>query len=192
MILAGDIRKGIIFDDGKSTDPKNPSLQLVVDFQHVKPGKGAAFVRVTMKNVITGKVLETTFNPSTKINDVSIERKEMMYLYNEGDLYYFMDNETYDQTPFDRDMVADALNYIVENTNCQVQFYNGRPINVEAPIFVELTVTKTEPGVRGDTVKTGGKPATLETGYTLTVPLFINEGDRIRVDTRTGEYMERL
>lgn len=193
MMLAGDIRKGVIFDDGKSTDPKNPSLWLVVDFQHVKPGKGAAFVRVTQKNVLTGKVLaDVTYNPTAKINDVQIERKEMMYLYNDGGLYYFMDNDTYEQVPFNHDTVAEALNFIVENTNCNVQFYNGTPINVEPPIFVELTVTKTEPGVRGDTVKTGGKPATLETGYVIQVPLFVNEGDRVRVDTRTGEYMERL
>ncbi len=192
MITAGDIRKGVIFDDGSSTDPKNPSLFLVVDFQHVKPGKGAAFVRTTLKSVLTGKVLERTYNPSEKINDISIERKEMMYLYNDGGLYYFMDNETYEQIPFNKSTIENALKFIVENTNCSVQLYNGQPINVEPPMFVELTVTKTEPGVKGDTVKTGGKPATLETGYTLTVPLFINEGDRIRVDTRTGEYMERL
>lgn len=192
MITAGDIRKGVIFDDGTSTDPKNPSLYLVVDFQHVKPGKGAAFVRTTLKNVLTGNTVMRTYNPSTKINDISITRKEMVYLYNDGDLYYFMDNDTYEQIPFNRTLIENALNFIVENTNCQVQFYNDQPINVEPPMFVELTVTHTEPGVKGDTVKTGGKPATLETGYTLTVPLFINEGDRIRVDTRTGEYMERL
>ena len=192
MILAGDVRKGVIFDDGNSTDPKKPSLQLVVDFQHVKPGKGAAFVRITQKDILTGKVLELTHNPSEKLNDVTIERKEMMYLYNEGGLYYFMDNETYDQIPFNYDSVKDALNFVVENTNCNVQFYNGVPINVEPPLFVELTITKTEPGVRGDTVKTGGKPATLETGYVIQVPLFVNEGDRVRVDTRTGTYIERL
>ncbi len=192
MITAGDIRKGVIFDDGSSTDPKRPSLYLVVEFQHVKPGKGAAFVRTTLKNVLTGKVIERTFNPSEKINDIAIERKEMMYLYNEGDLYYFMDNQTYDQIPFNKDMVEDALRFVIENTNCTVQFYNGQPINVEPPMFVELTITKTEPGVRGDTAKSGGKPATLETGYVIQVPLFVNEGDRVRVDTRTGEYMERL
>ena len=192
MITAGDIRKGVIFDDGTSTDPKKPSLFLVVDFQHVKPGKGAAFVRTTIKNVITGKVLERTYNPSEKINDISIERREMVYLYKEGDLYYFMDNQTYDQIPFNYESVKDVLNFVVENTTCNVQLYNGQPINVEAPIFVELTVTKCDPAVRGDTVKTGGKPVTLETGYTLSVPMFVNEGDRIRVDTRTGEYMERL
>ncbi len=192
MIYAGDVKKGVIFDDGKSTDPKRPSLQQVIDFQHVKPGKGAAFVRITKKDLLTGKVLEETYNPSTKLNDVSIERKEMMYLYNDGSLYYFMDNATYEQIPFNYDTVKDALNFVVENTNCNIQFYNGVPISVEPPIFVELTIKKTEPGVRGDTVKTGGKPATLETGYVIQVPLFVNEGDRVRVDTRTGEYMERL
>ncbi len=192
MIYAGDVKKGVIFDDGKSTDPKHPSLQQVIDFQHVKPGKGAAFVRITKKDLLTGKTLDETYNPSTKLNDVSIERKEMMYLYNDGSLYYFMDNATYEQIPFNYDSVKDALNFVVENTNCNVQFYNGVPISVEPPIFVELTIAKTEPGVRGDTVKTGGKPATLETGYVIQVPLFINEGDRVRVDTRTGEYIERL
>ncbi len=192
MIQAGDIRKGVIFDDGTSTDPKKPNLFLVVDFQHVKPGKGAAFVRTKLKNVLTGQVIERTYNPSEKINDISIERKEMMYLYNEGGLYYFMDNETYDQIPFNYESVQEALNFVVENTNCSVQFYNGQPINVDPPIFVELTIAKTEPGVRGDTVKTGGKPATLETGYVIQVPLFVNEGERVRVDAGTGEYMQRL
>ena len=192
MILAGDVRKGVIFDDGKSTDPKKPSLQLVVEFQHVKPGKGAAFVKITQKDILTGKVLELTHNPSEKLNDVTIERKEMMYLYNEGGLYYFMDNETYDQIPFNYESVKDALNFIVENTNCNVQFYNGVAISVEPPLFVELTITKTEPGVRGDTVKTSGDPATLQTRYLIQVPLFVNEGDRVRVDTRTGTYIERL
>ena len=192
MITAGDIRKGVIFDDGTSHDPKNPNLFLVVDFQHVKPGKGAAFVRTKIKNVMTGQVIERTYNPSEKIDDVQIERREMMYLYNEGDLYYFMDNETYEQIPFNYDTVEDAMKFMVENTNAQVQFYKGTPINVEAPMFVELRITQCEPGVRGDTAKSGGKPAKLETGYTIQVPLFVNEGDKVRVDTRTGTYMERV
>lgn len=192
MITAGDIRKGVIFDDGTSTDPKNPNLYLVVDFQHVKPGKGAAFVRTTLKNVISGKVIEKTYNPSEKIDDISIERREMQYLYNEGGLYYFMDNETYEQIPFNYDTVADAMKFMIENMSAQVQFYKGTPINVEPPMFVELTIAQCEPGVRGDTAKSGGKPAKLETGYTIQVPLFVNEGDRVRVDTRTGEYMERV
>ena len=192
MITAGDIRKGVIFDDGTSKDPKNPNLYLVVDFQHVKPGKGAAFVRTTLKSVMTGKVIEKTFNPSEKIDDVTIERREMMYLYREGDLYYFMDNETYEQTPFNYDTVQEAMNFMIENTNAMVQFYKGTPINVEAPMFVELTITQCEPGVRGDTAKSGNKPAKVETGYTVQVPLFVNEGDKIRIDTRTGTYMERV
>ena len=169
MITAGDIRKGVIFDDGTSTDPKNPNLYLVVDFQHVKPGKGAAFVRTTLKNVISGKVIERTYNPSEKIDDIQIERREMQYLYNEGGLYYFMDNDTYEQIPFNCETVAEAMKFMVENT-----------------------IAQCEPGVRGDTAKSGGKPAKLETGYTIQVPLFVNEGDRVRVDTRTGEYMERV
>lgn len=192
MITAGDIRKGVIFDDGTSNDPKNPNLFLVVDFQHVKPGKGAAFVRTTLKSVMTGKVIEKTYNPNEKIDDVSIERREMMYLYHEGDLYYFMDNETYEQIPFNYETVKEAMNFMVENTNAQVQFYKGTPINVEPPMFVELTISHCEPGVRGDTAKSGGKPAVLETGYTIQVPLFVNEGERVRVDTRTGTYMERV
>lgn len=192
MITAGDIRKGVIFDDGTSTDPKNPNLYLVVDFQHVKPGKGAAFVRTTLKNVISGKVIERTYNPSEKIDDIQIERREMQYLYNEGGLYYFMDNETYEQIPFNYDTVADAMKFMIENMSAQVQFYKGNPINVEAPMFVELTITECDPGVRGDTAKSGGKPAKVETGYTIQVPLFVNEGDRVRIDTRTGEYMERV
>ena len=188
MITAGDIRKGVIFDDGTSTDPRKPSLFLVVDFQHVKPGKGAAFVRTTIKNVITGKVLERTYNPSEKINDISIERKEMVYLYNEGDLYYFMDNQTYDQIPFNYESVKDVLNFVVENTNCNVQFYNGTPINVEPPIFVELTVTKADPAVRGDTVNKAMKNATLETGFKVKVPLFIENGETVLVRTDTGAY----
>ena len=192
MITAGDIRKGVIFDDGTSKDPKNPNLFLVVDFQHVKPGKGAAFVRTKLKNVITGQVIERTYNPSEKIDDIQIERREMQYLYNEGGLYYFMDNETYEQIPFNYDTVEDAMKFMVENMSAQVQFYKGTPINVEAPMFVELTIVQCEPGVRGDTAKSGGKPAKLETGYKIQVPLFVNEGERVRVDTRTGEYMERV
>ena len=193
MITAGDIRKGVIFDDGTSKDPKNPNLFLVVDFQHVKPGKGAAFVRTKLKNVITGQVIERTYNPSEKIDDIQIERREMQYLYNEGGLYYFMDNETYEQIPFNYDTVEDAMKFMVENMSAQVQFYKGTPINVEAPMFVELTITQCEPGVRGDTASTNSlKAATVNTGATIKVPLFINTGDKIRVDTRTREYYERI
>ena len=191
MIQAGDIRKGVIFDDGSSTDPKKPSLYLVVDFQHVKPGKGAAFVRTKLKNIVTGQVIEKTFNPVEKFEKAHIERKEMAYLYNDGDLYYFMDNETYEQVPLNKEQVEDALLYITENMNVTIQFYKGAAFSVEPPNFVELTIVECEPGVQGDTSKAGNKPATVETGLVLQVPLFVNNGERIRIDTRTGTYMSR-
>lgn len=185
MISAGDFRKGSTFEmDGK--------VYVVVDFQHVKPGKGSAFVRTKIKNVITGQILENTFSPSDKYPIAVIERKEMQYSYNDGDLYYFMDMETYEQLPLNRDLVDEALNFIKEESLVHVQFYKGQPFSVVPPNFVELEVTFTEPGIQGDTAKAGNKPATLETGYTLMVPLFINEGDIIRVDTRDGSYMERI
>ena len=164
----------------------------IADFQHVKPGKGAAFVRTRLKNVMTGAVLERTFSPTDKYPRAHIETKEMQYLYNDGELYYFMDTETYEQLPLNHDQVEDAINFIVENMNVNIRFYKGNAFSVEAPNFVELTVTETEPGFKGDTATGTTKPATLETGYKINVPLFVNEGDRIRVDTRTGEYMERV
>lgn len=185
MIVAGDFRKGVTFEmEGK--------VYTVVDFQHVKPGKGAAFVRTKIKNVVTGQVLERTFNPSDKFPIAHIENKEMQYLYNEGGLYYFMDTETYDQIPFNHDQVEDALQFITENMNVTVQFYKGNAFSVVPPNFVELTIVECEPGVQGDTSKAGNKPAKLETGYVIQVPLFVNNGERIRVDTRDGSYMERL
>ena len=185
MISAGEFRNGITFDmDGK--------VMQVVEFQHVKPGKGAAFVRVKMKNVITGGVTETSFNPTAKFPTAFVERKKMEYSYNDGELYYFMDTETFEQLPLNHDQVEDAIDFIVENENVTIRFYKGSPFSVAAPNFVELTVTETEPGFRGDTATGTTKPATLETGFKINVPLFVNEGDRIRVDTRTGEYMERV
>ena len=185
MITAGDFRKGVTFEmDG--------NIYLVVDFLHVKPGKGSPFVRAKIKNIVTGQVLERTFNPSDKFQVAVIERKEMQYLYNEGGIYYFMDMETYDQIPLNKSQVEDALNFITENMMANIQFYKGAAFSVEPPNFVELTITNCEPGIQGDTSKAGYKPATLETGYTLNVPLFDNQGDRIRVDTRTGTYMERI
>lgn len=185
MITAGDFRKGVTFEmDG--------NIYLVVDFLHVKPGKGSPFVRAKIKNIVTGQVLERTFNPSDKFQVAVIERKEMQYLYNEGDIFYFMDMETYDQIPLNRSQVEDALNFMVENMMATIQFYKGSPFSVEPPMFVELTITDCEPGIQGDTSKAGYKPAKLETGYTLNVPLFVNQGDKIRVDTRTGTYMERV
>lgn len=185
MITAGDFRKGVTFEmDG--------NIYLVVDFLHVKPGKGSPFVRAKIKNIVTGQVQERTFNPSDKFQVAVIERKEMQYLYNEGGIYYFMDMETYDQIPLNKSQVEDALNFITENMMANIQFYKGAAFSVEPPNFVELTITNCEPGIQGDTSKAGYKPATLETGYTLNVPLFVNQGDRIRVDTRTGTYMERI
>ena len=185
MIMAGDFRKGMTVEsDGQ--------VWSIADFQHVKPGKGAAFVRTRLKNVMTGAVLERTFSPTDKYPNAHIETREMQYRYNDGQLYYFMDVETYEQLPLNHDQVEDAIDFIVENENVKVRFFKGAPFSVEAPNFVELTVTHTEPGVRGDTATGTTKPAELETGYKINVPLFVNEGDRIRVDTRTGEYMERV
>ena len=184
MISASEFRNGVTFDmDGK--------VMQVIEFQHVKPGKGAAFVRVKMKNVISGAVTETSFNPTAKFPTAYVERKKMEYSYNDGELYYFMDVETYDQIPMSLDKVEDAIPYVKEGTNVTVRFFKGQPFSVEAPNFVVLEVTDTEPGFKGDTASNTYKPATLETGYSLQVPLFVNTGDKIRIDTRTGEYMER-
>jgi elongation factor P len=184
MISAGEFRKGTTFEmDGQVFN--------IVDFQHVKPGKGAAFVRTKVKNVLTGAVLEKTFNPTEKFPEAVIERKEMQYLYNDGSLYYFMDTDTYEQIPLNKDIVEDAVKFLKENDLATIRFYKGEAFSVEPPNFVELEVTHTEPGVRGDTATNTLKPATLETGASIMVPLFINTGDKIRVDTRSGEYMER-
>lgn len=185
MITAGDFRKGVTFEfEG--------NIYVVIDFMHVKPGKGSPFVRSKIKNIVTGQVQERTFNPSDKFQVAVIERKEMQYLYNEGDIYYFMDMQTYDQIPIDKDKVAEALNFITENMTATIQFYKGNPFSVEPPLFVELLITECEPGIQGDTSKASYKPAKLETGYNITVPLFVNEGERVKIDTRTGTYMERI
>ncbi|MCI8595968.1 MAG: elongation factor P [Clostridia bacterium] len=185
MVSAGDFRKGVTVEiDGK--------VYVIVDFQHVKPGKGAAFVRAKIKNVVTGQVLEQTFNPSDKYENAHIERKEMQYSYNADGLYYFMDMETYDMLPLNYEIVADALRFVKEEMCVTVQSYKGAPFSVEPPNFVELEIAETEPGIQGDTSKAGNKPAKLETGYNIQVPLFINQGEKIRVDTRTGTYMERV
>lgn len=185
MISAGDFRKGVTIElDGQ--------VYTIVDFQHVKPGKGAAFVRTKIKNIVTGSVLERTFNPTEKVPRAHIETKEMQYLYNDGNLYYFMDTETYEQIPLNREQVEDAMKYVKENMNVTIKFFKGAPFSVEPPNFVELVVVDTEPGVKGDTVTGGTKPATLETGAVIQVPLFVNTGDVIRIDTRTDEYMERV
>jgi len=184
MITAGDFKKGLTveFDGG---------VWIIVDFQHVKPGKGAAFVRTRIKNIMTGSVLERTFNPTDKMPKALIETKEMQYLYGDGDLYYFMDTETFEQIGLTREQVEDAIPFVKEETKVTVRFFKGAPFSVAAPNFVELKVIETEPGFRGDTATGTFKPATVETGYTLQVPLFVEVGDVLRIDTRNGEYMER-
>ncbi len=185
-ILAGDFRKGITFE------LDNGSVQVIVDFQHVKPGKGAAFVRAKIRNVMTGGVIERTFNPSEKYELAHIERKKMEYSYSDDGLYYFMDKETYDMIPLNYELVEDALHFIKEGSAAEVAFYKGSAFSVEPENFVELLITECEPGVPGATAQPGSKAATLETGYVIQVPLFINEGEVVRVDTRTGEYMSRV
>lgn len=184
MITAGDFRNGVTFEmDGK--------VMQVVEFQHVKPGKGAAFVRTKMKNVITGAVTETSFNPTDKFENATVERRTMEYSYQDGNLYYFMDMETYELEPIDGSILSDNFKFVKENMECTIYSYKGKPYNVEPPTFVDLEVTQTDPGFKGDTATNVTKPATLETGAEVKVPLFINEGDKIRIDTRTGEYLER-
>ena len=185
MISAGDFRKGITLE-------MENGIWTIVDFQHVKPGKGAAFVRTKIKNIVTGAVLERTFNPTDKFPRAHIETKEMEYLYNDGELYYFMDLETYEQLPLNKEAVEDAIPYVKENTNVTVRFFKGATSSVEPPNFVVLEVTQTEPGFKGDTASSNvTKAATVETGLTVQVPLFVEIGDKIRIDTRVGEYMER-
>lgn len=184
MITAGDFRNGVTFD-------MEGNVYQIIEFQHVKPGKGAAFVRTKIKNVISGAVTERTFNPTDKFPTAFIERREMQYLYNDGDLYYFMDNETYENMPINASALGDNFKFVKENTDVKVLSYKGVVFGVEPPFFIELQVTQTDPGFKGDTATNATKPAILETGAEIRVPLFINEGDMIRIDTRTGEYMER-
>lgn len=184
VVIAGDFRNGVTFEmEGKVVQ--------VLEFQHVKPGKGAAFVRTKLKDVINGAVIEKTFNPTDKFEGAYIERRDMEYLYNDGDLYYFMDPETYEQVPLDAQKLSDNFKFVKENTTCKIVSYKGNVFSVEPPVFVTLEVTETEPGVRGDTATNVTKAATLETGAVVRVPIFINTGDMIRVDTRVGEYLER-
>ncbi len=184
MITAGDFRNGVTFEEDGNVCQN-------VEFQHVKPGKGAAFVRAKVRNVITGGVVEKTYRPTDKFEKAHIERKDMQYLYNDGELFYFMDVETYDQMPLSADQLGDALKFVKENEMVKLLIYKGNVFGVEPPNFVELVVTETEPGFKGDTSTGATKPATLETGATINVPLFIDIDDVIRVDTRTGSYMER-
>jgi elongation factor P len=185
VFSAGDFRNGTTFEmDG--------NVFRVVEFQHVKPGKGSAFVRTKLKNVISGATLEKTFNPSDKFPGAEIEKKVMQYLYSDGGLYYFMDNETYDQIPLNAEQLGDCLKYLKENMEVTILSFKGNIFAVEPPTFVELEVTYTEPGFNGNTTTTSGKPAKLETGLELQVPLFVNIGDVLKIDTRTCEYMERV
>ena len=184
MISAGDFRNGVTFElDGQVVQ--------VIEFQHVKPGKGAAFVRTKYKNVITGAVVEKSFNPNDKYPTAFIERTDMEYSYEDGGLYYFMDTETWEQIPISADILGDSFKFVKENMVCKILSYKGNVFGVEPPNFVELKVTKTDPGFKGDTATNATKPATLETGAEIKVPLFIDEGEVIQIDTRTGEYMGR-
>lgn len=185
MYSTADFRKGLKIEwEG--------TPYIIVDFQHVKPGKGGAFVRTKIKNLITGRVIDQTFRSGEKVERPDLQEKEMQYLYAEGDRYCFMDNETFEQIYLTVDQLGDSKGYLQDNLNLKVLYYKGQPIAVELPTFVELSVTHTEPGFKGDTASGGTKPATLETGAVIQVPLFIDIGDRLKVDTRTGTYVERL
>lgn len=184
MVVAGDFRNGVTFE-------QDGNVMQVIEFQHVKPGKGAAFVRTKVRNVITGSVVERTYNPTDKFPQAFIDRREMQYLYDDGELSVFMDMETYDQMPINARAMTDAFKFVKENEIVKVLSYKGNVFGIEPPNFVVLKVTKTDPGFKGNTATNTLKPATLETGAEIRVPLFIDEGEEIRVDTRTGEYMER-
>ena len=184
MITAGDFRNGMTFEE-------DGNVMQIVEFQHVKPGKGAAFVRTKVRNVITGSVVEKTYNPTAKFPTAFVERKDMEYSYNDGDLYYFMDPETYDMVPVSSSELSDNFKFVKENEVCKILSYKGKVFGVEPPYFVVLEVTDTEPGIKGDTATNATKPATVETGAEIKVPLFINPGDKIKIDTRTGDYLER-
>ena len=185
MIYASDFRKGITFE-------MNGEPHVVLDFQHVKPGKGAAFVRTKYRNILTGATREEAFNPNDKFPKAHIETKQMQYLYNDGDIYNFMDPESYEQVGISKEVVGDAMKFVKENENCKVCSYKDGVFSVEPPLFVELEITETEPGFKGDTATGASKPATVETGAQVNVPLFVNQGDKIKIDTRTGEYLSRV
>lgn len=185
MISAGDFRNGVTLEiEG--------NIYQILEFQHVKPGKGAAFVRTKLKNIINGKIVEKTFRPTERFPAARIDRVDMRYLYSDGDLFHFMDAETYDQIALNAEDIGDALKFVKENETCKVCSYNGNVFAVEPPLFVELEITDTEPGFKGDTATGATKPAVVETGATVYVPLFIEQGDKIRIDTRTGEYQARV
>lgn len=184
MISAGEFRNGVTFEE-------DGNVVQIVEFQHVKPGKGAAFVRTKVRNVITGSVVEKTYNPTAKFPTAFVERRDMQYLYEDGGLYYFMDSETYEQIPLNKEALSDSFKFVKENEIVKVLSYKGNVFGVEPPNFVVLEITQTDPGFKGNTATNTLKPAILETGAEIRVPLFLNEGDKIRIDTRTGEYMER-
>ena len=184
-ITAGDIR------NGKTLEIEGSIFQ-VIEFQHVKPGKGAAFVRTKLKNIVSGGVVEKTFRPTEKLEEATIERKDMQYLYSDGDLYHFMDTETYDQIALNSDQIGDTLKFVKENEMVKVWSHKGNVFSIEPPLFVELQITDTEPGFKGDTATGTTKPATVETGAQVNVPLFVEQGDVIKIDTRTGEYLSRV
>ena len=184
MVAAGDFRNGITIE-------YEGGVWQIVEFQHVKPGKGAAFVRTKLKSVTGGGVIETSFRPTDRFENAIIDRKDMQYLYNDGDFYYFMDNETFEQIALTNEQIGDTLKFVKENEMCKVCSIKGSVFSVEPPLFVELEVTDTEPGFKGNTATGATKPAIVETGAQIAVPLFVNQGDRVRIDTRTGEYMQR-
>jgi translation elongation factor P len=185
MISANDLRKGVTF-------VYDNDVYQVIDFQHVKPGKGAAFVRAKIRSVMGGGIKDLTFNPNEKFENAVISTKEMQYLYNDGQLYYFMDPENFEQIGIEYEAVEEAIKYVRENDTVQIKFYEGKPFSVDAPNFVELIVTETEPAIKGDTATNVTKPATVETGAVINVPVFVNENDTIKIDTRTGEYLSRV
>jgi elongation factor P len=185
MISAGDFRNGVTIE-------LEGNIFQIVEFQHVKPGKGAAFVRTKLKNIVSGGVVEKTFRPTEKFPTAHIERKDMQFLYSDEDFYHFMDGDTYDQIDLTRDSVGDALKFVKENENVKICSHKGNVFAVEPPLFVELEITETEPGFKGDTATGATKPATVETGAVVSVPLFVEQGDVIKIDTRTGEYLSRV
>ena len=185
MISAGDFRNGMTIE-------LDSNIFQIIEFQHVRPGKGAAFVRTKLKNIKNGGVVEKTFRPTEKCPQARIDRKDMQYLYSDGDLFNFMDVETYEQIALNADTIGDALKFVKENEMCKVCSHNGNVFAVEPPLFVELEITETEPGFKGDTATGASKPAIVETGAQVSVPLFVNQGDKIKIDTRTGEYLSRV
>lgn len=185
MISAGDFRNGITIE-------LDNNIYQIIEFQHVKPGKGAAFVRTKLKNIKNGGVVEKTFRPTEKCPQARIDRADMQYLYSDGDLFHFMDVETYEQIALDKDSIGDALKFVKENEMVKMLSHNGSVFAVEPPLFVELAITDTEPGFKGDTATGATKPAVVETGATVYVPLFVEQGDVIKIDTRTGEYLSRV